>query len=336
MGDRAAVIEDLISKSGAKYKKNRRSFILDCPKCNKSDKLYIQRNDGRFICWVCGDDFRGKPEFALQAITGIPIQEIRRKLYGNILDASETQMYLGLKLKDWFDSEEEANEVGFVPQLPISPSPDFVDLDHPMASPGVEYLAKRGIPLHIAKEYGIMYFPKERRIIFPVISNGEWYGYQGRTIGPTQWLDDETGEIIRVPKSMTLFGFKKDQALMFADRVKGQEHVVLTEGPMDALKAHLVGGNVCAMGKSVSAKQLQLIKESGAKKLYLGLDPDAAPEIRKIVRKMTEFMDIYDLRAPKPYKDLGEMPFEEVKSLFDSAIKLDKTSLIIYLKEHYV
>lgn len=121
---------------------------------------------------------------------------------------------------------------------------------------------------------------------------------------------------------------------MFSDRINA-EHAVLCEGPIDALKAHLCGGNVAALGKGVSSHQLELLKHSGITRLYLALDPDAFVESQNILKLMVQYVEVYDMRPPQPYKDLGEMPMEEVKVLMDQAPKLDANHMFLYLKDPY-
>ena len=103
---------------------------------------------------------------------------------------------------------------------------------------------------------------------------------------------------------------------------------------MDGLKAHLCGGNVASMGKAVGKGQLELIRNSGCRKLYLGLDPDAYLEVNRIRKIMTDVV-LYDLRPPAPYKDLGEMSMEAVKHLFDHAPVLHPSDVFVYLKDHF-
>jgi hypothetical protein len=116
---------------------------------------------------------------------------------------------------------------------------------------------------------------------------------------------------------------------MFFDRLQGQKHAVLCEGPMDALKAHLCGGNVASMGKAVSRAQLQLLRNAGVERLYIALDPDAQEEANRIARQVGMDMKVYNMMAPAPYKDLGEMHFDAVRELFQSARRMGPGDLFL-------
>lgn len=327
-------IQAILESASVDYENYRRSFVMTCPNCNKHKKLWILKTTGQFVCWTCQESgFSGRPEYALAALTGRPVSEIKSELYIN--SVWQTGVYLNVKWEDWFDPDEDDIEIVESPLIPTVWSPEFVPIDSNHGMPGAEYLLKRGVDVATATRYQIQYHPKQQRVIFPVISNGSIYGWQARTIGPEKvYLDDGTS--FKVVKALTSAGLKKNRVLMFADRLSGTDHAILTEGPMDALKADLCGGgNVCTMGKQVSEYQIKLLLNSGIKRLYLGLDPDAYAEARKILKDNWQKVDVYDLRPPKPYKDLGEMPMEAVKTLFDAAPKLEHWQTMVHFDYRY-
>jgi hypothetical protein len=330
------VLLELIEEAGVgRPKQNKKAFILTCPRCEKSNKLYIRKRDGRFVCWYCKekDNFQGAPEYAFAEITGKSIAELQKRLYGH--EGTTGFVALDVTFNDYFDDEDlqEDMPVGALPHPDCVLYPDFRDLDSQWSAPGLEYLAGRGIPYDIAKEYGLMYWPARSRVVFPVKSQGRLLGWQSRTIKPESDLDEE-GNIIQRVKALTYEGLAKDRVLMFADRVTGK-HAVVTEGPVDGIKAHLCGGNVVTMGKAVSMYQLNLLITSGVEELYWGLDPDASEELASLIDKVTERNpDIrhFDMR-PRDHRDLGKMSFEEVYDLKMTAPRVTRGNLFIYLKD---
>lgn len=326
-------IKGLLDEGGISYKQSGKSYILSCPRCFKRDKLYIRKSDGRFVCWVCKETegFSGSPEWALTEVLGLPIPELRKALYGT--EQYRAVLMMDLALTDFFDEGDDIPiNVNILTE--IEPDPDFRELDTPAGEAGRLYLESRGISLEIAKEYGIKAWPVKNRIVFPCLVGGKLVGWQDRYIGPTKYVDEETQVTVNIPKAITSAGLKRDRVLLFGDRITG-DHAILTEGPFDALKAHLCGGNVATLGKAVSRTQLNLLKMSGIKKLYLALDPDAFVEATKVLSLMVDEMDIYDMRPPAPYEDLGDMPMDEVRKLMQSAPKVDRNYLFLYLKNHY-
>lgn len=318
-------IVKILEESDINFKTNARSFIIECPRCNK-EKLYIRRSDGVFICFYCDgkERFSGSPEFLLRELCpDYTFPEIKHRLYG-----------------DWkqniknFRKEEVNTDVETFREvlLPTMAFPDdHVDLNDPKAKKGIEYLESRGIPLDIAKKYNIRYAHNQHRVMFPIEHEGRLYGWQGRFIYNTEFTNDKN-QLIKIPKSLTTG--EKAKSLMFRDRLTGSEHAVICEGPIDAIKADLCGGNICTMGKLVSQIQIDLIKSSTVSKIYLALDPDAIEEIQKLRKDFIDYK-IYDLRAPRPYKDLGEMDFKEVKELFDEARPLTGNRPMFYIKNPY-
>jgi hypothetical protein len=328
------VIKDLLAEAGlGQVKQNSKSYILNCPRCKKKDKLYIRKADGRFCCWRCKelDNFQGAPEYVFAELLNRPIQELRKLIWG--LDGPTGNLFLTLNLTDWFGDDDEIDVLAMAPPVGVEPDPGFRSIDSQWGEPGLAYLESRGIPLSVALDYGIEYWPAEQRVVFPVKSQGKLLGWQSRIIGPTEF-ETEDGRIATVPKALTYNGLKKDRVLMFGDRITGT-HCVLTEGPVDAIKADRCGGNVASLGKAVSFHQLALLKNSGITRLYVGLDPDAAPEIKRIVDELYSDLEIYDMRAPTSDRDLGAMSFDEVYDLYRNAPRVNKGTLFVYIKRHW-
>jgi DNA primase len=181
-------------------------------------------------------------------------------------------------------------------------------------------MEKRGIPVEVSAQYDLTYWASKQRVIFPIYLDGLVYGYQARTIVNAE------------PKILGSKGLKRDRLVMFSQRLTG-DHAVVCEGPIDALKAHLCGGNVATMGKAVSSKQIELLRSKGVRKLYLALDPDAADETAKLVRDNWQDFEVYQMEVPHPYKDFGEMSFGEVRDCFDAAKRANPAKLFLYLKK---
>ena len=326
-------LKALLDEDGVPYKQNAKSFILNCPRCRKREKLFFRKSDGRFVCWYCReiDNFQGRPEFGLVEVLRLPFIEIKVRLYGpGVVNAGE---FLDVKVRDFFSDEDEVPEDTFDPPTMVYP-PDFLPIDNKFSAPGADYLRGRGIDLETAKFYDLHFWPPRRRIIFPVKLQGRVIGWQDRYIGKTEWIDDEHGKIVTIPKALTVKDLRRDRCLMFGDRLNNSPHCILTEGPIDALKAHLCGGNVATMGKAVSAPQINLIRNSGIQKLYLALDPDAYRETKRLTSEFGD-LELYDMRPPAPYKDLGEMTLEAVHELFLTAPKTSNSQVFVHVKNPF-
>lgn len=329
-----AKIRELLQTHGVDFKTNSKSFILECPKCHKSNKMYMMRSSGRFVCWYCREieGYQGRPEFALADLCGLRLGDIRKMLYDDepqgsgLLLASEVGEFADEDDEDYMDLPTELKSV----EWPA----DSVTLDRPDAAPGVRYLESRGVPMGLAMEYSIRYWPSERRVMFPVISRGNLLGYQSRLIEKDKpYWSEKYRKVVSPMKVLTNKELKRDRTLMFSDRITG-DHAILCEGPMDALKAHCGKGNVAAMGKAVANSQLQLLRNCGIKRLYLALDPDAYLELDRLRKALADVV-LYDLRPPPPYKDLGDMPILEVGELVKRAPIINPAQIVFYLKNHF-
>ena len=308
-------LKDLLDKSGASYGQNAHSFKMECPRCGKKDKLWILKHNGYFVCWSCKetDNFKGRCEWALKEVLGISIAELQGKLYDGGVPPGDM---LDFTLKD-FDDEDliEMPPVLQEVEWPV----DAISCCDPHGQRGYDYLRGRGITDMIMAFMDIRYQPSTRRVLFPVKMNGKLYGWQGRAIYETNL------------KILTSEGLRREYMLMFHDNLIGSPHAVICEGPVDALKASLCGGNVATMGKAVSAPQLALIRAQGIRKVYLALDPDAADEIRRLAEELGD-LETYLLLPPEGKKDLGECTFEQVYYQFTKAAPFSSGHMLVALK----
>ncbi len=334
-----AFIED----SGLSFKENSRSYVFDCPRCHHADKLYMEKRGGRFICFFCAevDGYKGRPEFALTDLARVPLKEVRRALYGE--STQGTAVALDLQLSDFFGDDDIVAEA--LVEIPSMRYPiDYYPIEHEHSRRGREYLAGRGIDLAMAQEYHLRYCPVERRVIFPVELGDRLVGWQKRLVMPTKHWNEEQERYIEGAKMLSSKDIPTANVVMFANRLRDSKHVVVCEGPIDAIKAHLCGGNIATMGKAIGLGQVDVLRHpemldqrtigafqnGGIERIYLALDPDAARETARLVREFSD-MEVYLMHPPKGKHDLGEMDYQEVYELFLGAKRVGAGNLFINL-----
>jgi hypothetical protein len=330
-----AILKQVLIESQLHFTQNSRSYIFTCPRCKGKKKLFMEKKNGRFVCWKCKevDGYQGRPEFALADLLNQTIKQVSSRLYGGA--HIPVSVFLDVRMEDFFGEEDEVDDEDIV-TLPTVWWPfDYYPLDEPFAARGVKYLAGRGIPVDIAMEYGVRYWPEGQRVVFPVEAGGLLHGWQGRLVIPHQYVDEEGNdrEALKIQSSREI---PRERVVMFADRLKGVEHAVLGEGPVDAIKAHLCHGNVSPMGKAVGREQMQLLLNHGIKRFYSGLDPDAADEFMRLVRNYFDDVEIYQMTArvggAKEKPDLGAMDFKDVYELFRGAERVGAGQVFVFLK----
>ena len=292
-----------------------RSYIFDCPACSGRHKLYIQKEDGKSVCFKRKSSKCPSPgsdaAYALSLLAHISLDEAKRELY-------EFARTLVDEIRVSFDDAPIEKKLA---PLELGTLPlDVLMIDDPAAEDGRNYLLGRGLILEVLKAHSIMYRPSTRMVIFPVIMNKKLYGWQGRAIDPVSY-----------DKRMdNLPGPWKARTLMFYDNIVGQDFAILAEGPVSAMKFASMANFVASMGKEVSKEQMKILRESGIKKLYLALDPDAFDKIHKI-RETMAGIDCYLIEVPIHREDFGDCTFEECVTAFKTASKLNGDEIFSYI-----
>jgi hypothetical protein len=318
-------IKKIVSESNCKFFENGRSIVNKCPGCGREGQAYILKENGATTCYRAKCDFKHVWFEDWLALTAdISRDEARRRIHkpaGRKTDGSYSDLEdLDPSLNFRYHSQEVV--------LETVPWPDrFFELS--FSFDAESYLNGRGVSPALAVQYDIRFDLLGDRIVFPVIMNGKCYGWQGRTIKKD------------APASMKVrnnIGFKRAALVMFFDRLKGSDHAILSEGPVDAIKFHLAGGNVATMGKEVTPQQIELIVSSGVKKIYLALDEDAAEEMRELTNLLAGRVDLFYIPVPKSVKerckisgkkaDFGECTFEECLWAFQNAVPVDRYTMI--------
>lgn len=292
MSDRAAQdrLERMLNQAGGFFREGT-ALVATCPRCRKQ-KLHFRiatpddpkiknRFPFRFECFSGGcsrDRFSGRPEFALAEMLGIRPGAARRELLGQGDPFTAAATFSDLDLD--FEKEDELPlQIEALPPLEWPGS--YFPIDHPRSARGAAYMEGRGVPIEIAKQYGVRYSVEERSVIFPIEDRGRLVGWQSRLVVSHFWVDDE-GIRHEGVKARTSKGFQRHH-WMFGDRLLESPHAFVLEGPFDAIKAHLCGGNAAATGKKITPALLAALSAYPWRDLYCGLDRGTAPETERLV-----------------------------------------------------
>lgn len=320
-------IKEIIEDSGFDYYEKNRTLYTTCPSCGEDDKFSILKENGACICYRGSCDF-GRKWFVdwISLTNNVPYAEAKKLLYGvkTVGEDRLLKVSLGDNLTDQPD-EELLDELEWPPK-------GFELIDHPDCQDGANYLQNRGIPLQMAKYYDIRYSPWFRRVVLPIHMGGKNYGWQARAIDKVEPQD----------RMRNNEGFRRDRLIMFMDRITDCNHMILCEGPFDALKFHKLGGNVATLGKAIADKQVELINNSGIDTLYMALDDDAVQEMKDLRKKINPEINVKLLTVPTiaiercesqgRKADFGECTFDECVEAFNNAKDFGLRHLLINLK----
>lgn len=306
---------EFLKNNNVYFKERANSVTLKCPRCQKF-KLDIHKEQHNYICYKCAETDRIKgpnAEFILSEITNIPLADVKRSIKG-IQTMAEIEESLKNALFGTSVVSKQVEE-----EKPLQWPDGYFSIATDVAKPGVQYLEGRGIPFDLALKLKIKYNPSHKQVVFPVYSNGKLVGYQGRSIDPN------------CPKERskyTLPGFQKSHYVMFEDTIKS-DAVIVAEGPISAIKfANCDIGYVATMGKYISEKQVELLKQKGIKRIYLALDRDAIAEIKNFVSKYVGVFRIYFVSVPEHRDDFGDCTFDECKESYQNAKPLNLTTVV--------
>jgi hypothetical protein len=163
---------------------------------------------------------------------------------------------------------------------------------------GSPYLESRGIKPHLIEKLGI----KEKNGVVAIPwrdTNGKLANIKYRMTGSKKFWYQEDG----VPIADLVWGLRLIQ-------LKNVDYAVITEAEIDSLTLLSAGIPSIAIGGSAFTKTKQdLLRKSGIKRLYIGTDRDKIGwKLKKEMgSKLGNFMDLYEIEIPHPYKDINDV-----------------------------
>lgn len=158
-------------------------------------------------------------------------------------------------------------------------------IDNPITPATSPYLLKRGISEEVQRQAGVGYDEQYRGFTaIPWMMEGGDIStvFYRRTAGKQFFYNAEG-----TPKSRLVYGIDR-----------AQERAVMVEGPIDALSWETAGMSAIAVGgASLSREQVEIIKRSRIKRLYLGGDNDrqGAKLNEQIRKELRGYVELYSV-----------------------------------------
>ena len=297
----------------------RGNIGINCPFC-KTDTghhLGISLNGLGWNCWKNKNHHGRNPAPLISALIGCSYQE--------------AAMIAGLEVEHIPEDWHSKTMAFLQPSSPTKRAPtklqllsEFIDFGPPpflpSALPYVRYLKSRGIPVPVAREFGVKYCrngPFRYRIILPVHFERKLVGWTGRTIADAPiryksltWDKDKAAEDELTPAPAPI----NDYLLWWDHLKKAPAHtLILCEGPMDSLKINALGRNIgvvstCFFGAEPTGTQIELLYDLAPRfnRTCVLLDQGAEGKTGKVAG-LLRALGVRELLMPRDRKDPGEL-----------------------------
>jgi DNA primase len=223
-------------------------LVCECFVCAGHQKLWINGTTGKWGCYRCGSADKLLTELVMQVL-GWRFGKAMA-LARSLKPVRESRVALEAKLQ-----AEDFSAPRMV-EKPKGLRPAWAPLHW--------YLEDRGVTAESAERWQIHYCAFGRfgnRLLIPTLDRGVWIGFTGRAVDEhkkVKYLTEHQAGVVGV--------LGLDQAFL-------EEHVVVNEGPFDAIMTTQRGFvAVAAEGKSLTAEKMALMKAAGVKRVSIMFD----------------------------------------------------------------
>ena len=280
------------------------NLLMYCPfHSNRHTASFsISCENGAWLCYnpACGE-------------SGNLVELVKRILHKNDFEALR---FIGSKQNEVLENFDELLE-GLMedkPEFEEFPKETLVKLYTELVSTqeGKDYFKSRGIEGQSIVDFDLGYSKNMGMVTVPVHSpDGIPIGIVGRSIEGKEFKNTPG-----LPKSKTLFNLH---------RVKKSDRVYVVESSFDAIRLDQVGlPAVATLGANVSGTQIELLQKYFNNIIVIADNDEAGGNMKdRIVEKLSSRVSVIKLN--NEYKDIGDMPDEELKKLefqFDKSISL--------------
>lgn len=279
------------------------SYKVVCPfHGDKNPSMLINLDEANFYCFGCGAH-GGAYELIKQfypSYNQFEIVRCARRIAGHKEQKQERKI---IQVK-----EKKLNMAAVRDYYYNLPEVNWYKVDDPVK----EYMKKRGFKMSTLNSAGARINATDQyKIIFPILDNGVFRGYVGRTTDK---------EIEQQRKYIYNTGFRRSKTLA---GVYSGSSVLVVEGFLDMLKARQNGVKsvVAVLGWKMSEQQRKKLLHRGIRNVICGLDNDAAGEKGYAYLKTLNEFKIIRLHYPEGIKDFGDVD----KKVFNAAIRKQLT-----------
>lgn len=283
---------------------HHREIKADCPFCGGSEKLWVNRDTSKWVCYKCG--VGGGPVHLVRQVLGIGWTEAKRIVVG---DGTPVSQPLSAVVRKYLDAERRYQS-GDV-QKDDPPAVALPDEYIPCWDPQTrmiripEYLRSRGIGVRMSQVYGLGYClsgPYAGRVICPATVGGVLRTFQARTM-----IDSE-------PKYRNPPDNARSQVFWGYDQAVGAKTWVGVEGSFDVMGVVRAGLTaVGGMGKRFTPFHGASLATAGVERFIFLMDPDAKSDVLASAMVVSEWVpEVLQAHLPTQY-DPGNAPAECIR-----------------------
>lgn len=289
--------------------KYAREYLLPCPWCASSRLRWHHPGKNGFKCWGCNK--QGSSLELIVALEGLTYQGAMAFVKAGYVGGDADLTLKGVP-------EKAARTIG-----PMD-WPRGVEMLAPVAMHEVcwKYLAKRGVDAATAAEWQLGFGRSGKLanyVVFPVFQNGMLLYWQARACwDPPPGLSPEdrrgwvklTEYVKSINPPMRLGHAVAGDVLLNYDRARHFDHVVVVEGPFDAIKVGPYA--VALLGKVPTEAKISALLGTAAKRITIYLDR-GEEEARcglQLAQALAPYRAVF-IAQPPENKDAGDLTVEE-------------------------
>jgi DNA primase len=272
-------------------------YIIFCPYHSnlRTPAGEIDKTNGTFFCFSC-HKIAPLVEFVMHISGRTYFESIR------FIKSKETESDISQEVIKKLISKPEYLEYD-------SQTIARLSLDAMGSDRAKSYFAGRNISTQTMQHFQLGYSEKQDMVTVPVHApDGTPVGFVGRSV---------EGKVFKntpgLPKSKILFNLH---------RVKNSDNVYVVESSFDVIRLYQCGfPAVATLGANVSKQQIELLQKYFNNIFVIADNDEAGGNMKnKIIDNLGSRVSIIQLN--KEYKDIGDMPDEEIKKLDESFDKV--------------
>lgn len=307
-------------------------YLLPCPICTSDRLRWNHPTKQSWICWGCR-----------RTGTTLDLVELFEKVDLHGAMQYVEKMYVGgdasLELVPISVARVAAKSIADLPAMPWPAGVDVLS-DAATHRAAWRYLSRRGVDSSMALSYRIGFGRwgyLTDYLIFPCYQDGRLVYWQGRAAWdpPVQLNEVQRKDWIKAThfrKTMNPTAHPGEASagdvLFNFDRARYESHVVVVEGPIDAMK---IGPHAVALlGKVATSAKITLLRRMKAARytVYLDRGVEEAARAQQLARELAAYAPTYLATPPEGF-DAGALSSEQNAHVIAQGVRFDPARIAL-------